>query len=113
MLPMPTGFEMASEISFVRSICSRILSIVWSTFSTLLHGNQRKALRGKAGAEATYRPEWIPLSASAPFFIATIVSAFKLADSIALTYDKQSDCAKDEGKTVVGVRRCDETRGWQ
>jgi hypothetical protein len=33
---MPTGFEMASEISFVRSICSRIESMVWSTLSTLL-----------------------------------------------------------------------------
>ena len=36
MLPIPTGFEIASEISLVRSICSRMLSIVWSTFSTLL-----------------------------------------------------------------------------
>jgi hypothetical protein len=33
---MPTGFEMASEISFVRSICSRIESIVESTLSMLL-----------------------------------------------------------------------------
>jgi hypothetical protein len=30
MLPIPTGLEIASEISFVRSICSRIESMVWS-----------------------------------------------------------------------------------
>lgn len=33
---MPTGFEIASEISLVRSICSRIESIVESTLSMLL-----------------------------------------------------------------------------
>jgi hypothetical protein len=37
MLPIPTGFEIASLISLVRSICSRMASIVWSTFSTLLY----------------------------------------------------------------------------
>lgn len=57
MLPMPTGFEMASEISFVRSICSRILSIVWSTFSTLLYRSRHQDLYGEAEAEETYRPE--------------------------------------------------------
>ena len=34
--PMPTGLEIASEISFVRSICSRIESIVESTRSMFL-----------------------------------------------------------------------------
>lgn len=33
----------------------------------------------------THRPWWIDFNASAPFFIATIVSALRLADSIALT----------------------------
>ncbi len=32
---IPTGFEMASDISLVRSICSRIESIVWSNLLNL------------------------------------------------------------------------------
>ena len=34
----------------------------------------------------TYKLLWIPFSASAPFFIASIVSALRLADSIASTW---------------------------
>lgn len=41
--PIPTGFEIAAEISVPSSICSRISSISCSTLSILLGGGVRKS----------------------------------------------------------------------
>ena len=48
-IPIPTGFEMASEISLVSSICSLTASIVASTASTLLE--QRRVSKCDSGMQ--------------------------------------------------------------
>ena len=100
--PIPTGFEIAAEISVPSSICSRISSISCSTLLMSLWAG-RTGCREEEQVRAvisyiarligqrlrdpvvTHRLPWIPFRISLPRFIAFIVSMFIFAFSIALT----------------------------
>ena len=88
---MPTGFEMAADISLPSSICSRMSSISCSTLSMLLSGMRREqpAHQRWSGVATesgpTYRLPCMPLRMSLPRFMAFMVSMFMLAFSMALT----------------------------
>jgi hypothetical protein len=88
---MPTGFEMAADISLPSSICSRMSSISCSTLSMLLRGKRRNEPAHQrrpwvyAESVPTHRLPCMPLRMSLPRFMAFMVSMFMLAFSMALT----------------------------